>query len=279
MTPPGAEAVGGYVLLREIGHGVHGRVYLARAESPGEDGDAPVALKLLDAPATEQGFQRVVEELRRCAALVSAPLVTIHEVGLEGATVFYAMRHHPLGSLASPSRQLPRQERVAAVARAARAAHALHEAGVVHRGIKPSNILMAAGGAVLAEPTTAHTLAPGQPLTGLGPRGSARDLEFVDPALVRGGEPGRSTDIWALGVTLHIALTGFGLYPALTSADPMVAARMYLRSRPEADAQLAPAQRQVVTAAVDPDPGSRYLTAETLAADIERLATEIGSGS
>ena len=190
---------------------------------------------------------------------------------MDGGTLFYAMRHQALGSLASPTREVPRRERRRGRP-GADAAHELHEAGIVHRAIKPSNIFLDPAGAVLAEPEVFHVVSHGQPLTSISTRAGGFELELVDPALMRGGRAGRASDIWALGVTLHLALTGYGLYPALVSADPMVAVRMYLRSRPEPDADLSDGERGIVMRALQPDPSARYATAEELAQDIERVA-------
>jgi serine/threonine protein kinase len=263
--------IGGYVFAREIGQGVHGRVFLAAPPPRLDVAEHHVAVKVFSAEAAEEGFALMVEELHTYADLASSLLVHLHEAGLDGRTAFCSMAFEPSGSLARPSREVSRGERLAAVGRAARAAHELHEAGVVHRGIRPANILMARQGALLAEPAVAQLLSRGEHLTGLGSRGDARDLEFVDPALMRGATAGRHSDIWALGVTLHIALTGFGLYPALTSTDPMVAARMFLRSRPEPDAQLTVRERAVVGRAIAPESGARYATAAELADDIDGL--------
>ena len=266
------ERAGDYVFLREIGRGPHGRVFLARTPPRVDIPDRQVAVKVLLVPGTDEGFDALSAELGLFADVGSPRLLALHDVAMDGGTLFYAMRHQVLGSLASPTREVPRRERLAAVARAAHAAHELHEAGIVHRAIKPSNIFLDPAGAVLAEPEVSHVVSHGQPLTGISTRAGGFDLELVDPALMRGGRAGRASDIWALGVTLHLALTGYGLYPALVSADPMVAVRMYLRSRPEPDADLSDGERGIVMRALQPDPAARYATAEELAQDIERVA-------
>ena len=103
-------------------------------------------------PGTDEGFDALSAELGLFADVGSPRLLALHDVAMDGGTLFYAMRHQVLGSLASPTREVPRRERLAAVARAADAAHELHEAGIVHRAIKPSNIFLDPAGAVLAEP-------------------------------------------------------------------------------------------------------------------------------
>lgn len=266
------DRIGDYVLLRELGRGVHGRVFLARAPARLGLDVEQVAVKVLAVPGSDTGFGAVAEELTAYADVGSERLLELYEVAMEGDTVYYAMRHEPHGSLAAPVREASRHQRLAAVGEAARAAHELHEAGIVHRAIKPGNVFLGHGGALLSEPAVAHLLSRAHTLTGLGTRGDPRDLEFVDPLLMQGGEAGRASDIWSLGVTLHAVLTGGGLYPALTSADPMVAVRMYLRSQPEPDADLSDGERAVVVRALQPDPADRYETAEALAEDIERVA-------
>jgi serine/threonine-protein kinase len=195
---------------------------------------------------------------------------------MDAGVVFYAMRHEPLGSLAAPARGLTRQEHLLAVARAARGAHAMHEAGLAHRGIGPANILLDRAGGVLAEPAVAHLLAHGHTLCGLGTGARAGRLEFLDPELMRGRPAGRSSDVWALGVTLHLVLTGHGLFPALVSADPFTAVRIYLRSHPEPGEDLTDGERAVVVAALHPDPARRFHTAEDFAVAAEEVARRPG---
>jgi serine/threonine-protein kinase len=148
----------------------------------------------------------------------------------------------------------------------------MHQAGLVHRGIGPTNILLDQGGAVLAEPAVGHLLTQGHTLAGLGQGARAGRLELVDPELMRGRPAGRATDIWSLGVTLHLVLTGHGLFPALVSADPFTAVRIYLRSQPEPGEDLTDGERAVVVRAVHPDPARRFRTAVEFAEAVEDVA-------
>ncbi|MFP5346749.1 MAG: protein kinase domain-containing protein [Actinomycetes bacterium] len=265
------DRIGDYVLLRELGRGEHSRVYLARTPGRLGLGSESLALKVLSFDAAD-GFEKVADDLSLFAGLASPWLLPLYEVGVDGGAVFYAMRHEGMGCLAAPMRELTRRERLSAVARAARGAHEMHEAGLVHRGIGPNNILLDRGGAVLAEPAVGHHLTHGQTLSGLGAGLGGAHLELVDPALMRGRPAGRASDIWSLGVTLHRALTGHGLFPALVSADPFTAVRIYLRSQPELGEDMTDAERRVVVTALHPDPARRYPTAQDLADAVEETA-------
>jgi serine/threonine-protein kinase len=269
------DRVGDYVFLRELGRGEHSHVYLARAPRRLGLAADTVAVKVLSLPGTD-GFDAVVDDLRLFAGLGSPNLVPLYDAGMDADVVFYVMRHEPLGSLSAPVRDLTRRERLLAVARAARGAHELHEAGLVHRGIGPTNILLDKAGGVLAEPAVAHLLAHGHTLSRPGAAGRAGGLELVDPELMRGRPAGRASDIWSLGVTVHLALTGHGLFPALVSADPFTAVRIYMRSHPEPGEDLTESERAVVVGGLHPDPARRYRTAADFAEAVEAVARRPG---
>jgi serine/threonine protein kinase len=265
------DRVGDYVFLRELGRGEHSSVYLARTPSRLGLATDTVAVKVLALTGTD-GFDDLAEELGVFAGLGSPRLVPMYDVGMDTAAVFYAMRHARLGSLAAPARDLTRRERLQAVALAARGAHDLHEAGLVHRGIAPSSILLDQAGAVLGEPAVGHLLSRGHTLSGVGTAARADRLQLLDPELMSGRPAGRASDVWALGVTLHLVLTGHGVFPALVSADPFTAVRIYLRSRPEPGEDLSDGERAVVATALHPDPARRFRTAADFAAAVEDLA-------
>jgi eukaryotic-like serine/threonine-protein kinase len=265
------DRVADYVFLRELGRGEHSEVFLARTPRRLGIASETVAVKVLSGVGTD-GFDAVVEELSLFAEIGSPQLVPMYDVGMDAEVVFYAMRHEPWGPLSAPARELTRREQLAAVARAAHGAHAMHEAGLPHRGIGPGNILLDRGGAVLAEPALGHLLTHGHTMTGFGTGRQAGRWELVDPDLMRGRPAGRASDIWSLGVTLHLLLTGHGLFPALVSADLFAAVRIYLRSQPEPGEDLTEGERAVVVRALHPDPARRYRTAEDFAAAVEDLA-------
>jgi serine/threonine-protein kinase len=267
------DTIADYVFLRELGRGEHSQVFLAR--TPPRLGIAAdtVAVKVLSLTGTD-GFEAVADELALFAALGSPRLIPMYDVGMDAGAVFYAMRHEPLGALSAPARDLTRRERLRAVADAARGAEEMHEAGLVHRGIAPTNVLLDRDGGVLGEPAVGHLLTHGQTLSGLGAR--ADRLELVDPDVMSGRPAGRASDIWSLGVTLHLVLTGHGLFPALVSADPFTAVRIYLRSQPEPGEDLSDGERAVIVTALQPDPARRYRTAGEFAAAVDELARRTG---
>ena len=119
----------------------------------------------------------------------------------------YAMEYFPLGSLAAPARPLTRDDVLRAVEHAARAVHALHEAGLAHGDVKPGNVMLHEDGGKLSDLGLARVFNAGAALTGMAPETS---VEFLDPSLLLGEPPSRATDIWALGATLHRALSGTG---------------------------------------------------------------------
>lgn len=263
------QGIADYRFIRPLGEGSHGTFYLA-APPPRLGLDVEhVAVKVLAGNNDDDAVRRTTRELRAFASAQSPYLVTLFDAGQQDGSFFYSMEYFPLGSLAEPARSLTRSEVLTAVAQAALAAHALHEAGIVHRGIKPENILLVEGGARLSDLGLAQALAPGQTMTGLGPIGS---VEFIEPAILLGQRGSRASDIWALGVTLHRALTGVGVYGDLPAKDALFAVRKVLSSKPELSPDLDPEAAAVVSRALATDPQDRQRDALTFAQECQALA-------
>ena len=180
----------------------------------------------------------------------------------------YAMEYCPLGSLAAPARPLGRGEVLRAMAHASRGLHSLHEAGLTHGDLKPANVLLTEDGGKLSDLGLARYLTPGVTLTGMA---SAASVEYLDPALLQGERPSRSTEVFALGATLNRALTGVGLYGELPDSEPLLAIRRVMSANPQIGPGLSEQEADLVRACLAPV-GERPATALEVAERLEALA-------
>ncbi|GAC1580054.1 MAG: hypothetical protein NVS3B24_14610 [Candidatus Dormibacteria bacterium] len=252
-----------YALVELLGNGAHGSTYLARSDL----GEGRVAVKVLAQQLRAEQFQAVSRLLRLTAGLDGQ--VRFFEAGRrDDGTVFLAMQHHALGSLGSPPRQLSDGEVVRVIADAARAAHQLHEVGLTHGAIRPSNILLGETGACLAEIDLTQAISPGMSLQG---RASASALQYLEPTLLRGGPAARATDIWALGVALHVALTGKPVLSHAPDTHRSAHVRAHLEEAPHVDPGLAPVYSDIVRACLAADRADRPATAAELAHQLDLL--------
>lgn len=228
-----------------------------------------VAIKIQPGLMTPTQVQRATRELRIFAAVRSPFLVELYDAGQEGDRLFYAMEHPSLGTLAVPARVLTADEQLRAVAHAARGAHALHEAGIAHRNITPSRVLLHEEGAKLADLGMAKFIAAGLTLTQTP---AVADIEYLDPAVLQGSTASRASDIWSLGVTLHWVMSGSQpMHPGLPGQQPLAAVRQVLNEPPMIASTVAPAVAAVIGAALSPDPAERPATAAELADRIDEL--------
>jgi len=256
-----------YQVLRVLGEGNNGRFYLARPPARLGLAEELVAVKVFTGSHSEQAYERGVRELRAFAQVASPYLVRVYDAVLEDSFL-YAMEYFPLGSLAAPARPLARAEVLRAVGHAARALHALHEAGLTHGDVKPANVMVTEDGGKLSDLGLARFLAPGVTLTGMA---SAASVEYLDPALLRGERPSRATEVFALGATLHRALTGMGFYGELPDHEPLLAIRRVMSADPRLAEGLDEEEAALVRACVAPL-GERPATALEVAERLEVLA-------
>lgn len=263
------EAIADYVLIRSLGKGNHGQFFLAQTPArlglPAEH----VAVKVLGGNSGEEALRRATRELRAFHKVQSPYLVPLYDAGQEGGRFFYTMPFFERGSLDRPASPLGHEAITRAVADAALAAHALHEAGIVHRGIKPTNILLTDSGALLSDLGLVQALAPGQTVTGLGP---VESVEYLDPTLLTGSRATRATDIWSLAVSWHQALTGTSVYGDLAGNDPLLAIRRVLTSQPTLADGLSTGEANLIRQCLASDHTQRPATALQLAEALQKLA-------
>lgn len=262
-------SIADYALVRRLDRANNGEFFLARTpQRLGIDAEY-VMIKVLDSGTPEETFRRATRELRAFTAVESPHLVALHDAGQDGHRLFYSMEYLPLGSLARPQIELSPLRIIRAVTGAARAAHALHEHGIAHRDIQPVNVLLTDTGGKLGDLGLAQVFTPDATVTGFGNIGA---VEYMDPTVVHGAAASRSSDVWALGTTLHRALVGVGVFGALPPDEPLVAIRKVLSSEPEISNELDADVRAVIETCLQSDPADRYSTAEEVAIDLDRCS-------
>lgn len=257
-----------YALVRSLGQGNHGEFFLAvPPDRLGLDTEH-VALKVMGQNASDDAFRRVANELKLFASVSSPHLVRLFDAGHQGGLLYYAMEYFPDGSLGVPSTPIEREHIVRAVADAARAAHALHEVGVAHRDIKPTNIMVHDNGGKLSDLGLAQILSPGQTTTGIGPVGA---IQYMEPEVIRGEKAVRASDVWALGVTLHTTLAGRSVYGEIPDQNLVAALRHVLDTPPTISDDLDDEEAALVRECLAAERSERPPTALAVAERLEAL--------
>lgn len=256
-----AALAGRYSLERELGRGGMGIVYLARDVRL----DRPVALKLLppDRARFAETRERFLVEARMAAGLSHPNIVAIHAVEEIAGFVFFAMQYvagETLGDRIRREQRLPPWEAARLLRDVAWALAYAHAQGVVHRDIKPDNILLDRDGrALVADFGIARLTVDG------GTTRIQGTPEYLSPEQASGEACDARSDLYSLGAVAFHALTGrppFGggtgaqLHQHLTQAAPSL-----VDLAPELPARLAAA----VDRALQKDPARRWPSAETMA--------------
>jgi hypothetical protein len=270
---------GGYRIERRLGRGGMGILYLA--VEPGLD--RRVALKLIapEAAADPVFARRFTEESRIAASIEHPNVVPIYAAGEESGIPFIAMRYVAGSDLA---RRLAREGRlrpeaaVGLIAQIGNGLDAIHAAGLVHRDVKPANVLLSVGeGADHAYITDFGVARNVSTQSGLTQTGRfVGTLDYVAPEQISGGAADARVDVYALGCLLFKLLTGQVPYPREGDAARLYA---HLNDPPPAPSLYVPeismALDDVVVRAMSKQPDDRYPSA----GDLGRAATAALSGA
>jgi tetratricopeptide (TPR) repeat protein len=273
-APGAGQMIGPYRIVREIGHGGMGAVYEAyRAD---DDYRKRVAIKTL---AVGRGhaslLQRFRQERRILARLDHRHIAALLDGGVtpEGFP-FYAMEYVEGEAIDAycRARALPLRDRVHLLRQVCGAVHYAHRNLVVHRDLKPGNILVTTDGTVklldvgIAKLLAAEDDTTGEDMTDAG--GAPFTPAYASPEQVRGEPVTTATDLHALGVVLYLVLAGRHPYrDGDTSAGEL--RRRVLEQAPPPTG-LGPELDAIVRMALHKDPGRRYGSAEQLAEDLGR---------
>jgi serine/threonine-protein kinase len=207
-----------YRVLRTLGKGDLGTVYLAEQVDNGQR----VALKILRGQHTrdEEFVRRFRTEAQQAASLNHPRLVTIHEFGqLEDGGLFIATEYAGGKILRDLLQEglLPVEQAVALGLHLAEALQAAHQAGIIHRAVKPENLRVRGSDDLkLLDLGLARPGGADMP-TRLAPMGMSASLpEYIAPEQIQGGQVTAQTDIYAWGIVLYEMLTGATPFSAPT---------------------------------------------------------------
>src|SRR5919112_4809114 len=262
-----------YDVVRPLGSGGMGEVYLARDRVLGRD----VALKVLrkQYAGDDEFAERFKREAMSAASLSHSNIIQVYDRGEteEGAS-YIAMEYVPGGTLKERiSREglLEAADAAGLGAQVAQALAAAHDRGMVHRDIKPQNVLLAArGGAKVADFGIARA---GSSAT-ISRTGSVMGTAgYMSPEQALGEPATPKSDLYSLGVVLYEALTGELPY----TADNPIAVSMKHVNEPvhpprEIDPTIPEGMNALVTRLMAKNPEDRYASADELADDLWRIS-------
>jgi serine/threonine-protein kinase len=271
-----------YTLERELGGGGMSRVFVARENALGRDVVVKVLAPELSAAVSAERFTR---EIATAARLQQANIVPVLAAGMSAGVPYYTMPYvsgESLRALLARGTTLSLHDRLNVLRDVARALAYAHGEGVVHRDIKPDNILLSAGTAVVTDFGIAKAISAAR--THDGPPASTNDgtltqagssigtPAYMAPEQAVGEAVDHRADIYAWGVVAYELLSGAHPFSGKTGASQLIAA--HLAETPPSLATRSPEVPREVAALVmqclAKSPGERPAGAHAL---LERLAT------
>ncbi len=259
---------GRYRLVSRIAVGGMGEVWLAHDEALARD----VAVKVLRSEfAGDAGFlERFRTEARNSARLSHPNIAALFDYGEQDGSAYLVMElvvGEPMSDLLDRQPVLPTTRLLPILAQTARALHAAHVAGVVHRDVKPGNILLATSGRVKITDFGISMAANQIPMTASGMvMGTA---QYLSPEQAVGRAATGSSDVYSLGIVAYESLVGHRPFTGPTAVDIAIA---HVNTPvpplpPHVDRQLA----ELVMRMLDKDPERRPRSAASLARTMDEM--------
>ncbi len=268
-----ALVLGSYLILEKLGHGGMGQVYKARHRTMKRE----VALKVISAAVVkdETSLRRFQREVEAAAQLNHPNIVTAHDAGEHKGTHFLVMelvRGADLASIVKKSGPMRAAQAVRCVLQAARGLAYAHSNGIVHRDIKPGNLLMDESGTIkildmglarFEEASEDHASVAG--LTGTGMLMGTIDYMSPEQAMDSKTADARS-DIYSLGCTLYYLISGQAVYVEDTVMKRIMAHQTaVIPQLPILDSRL----QAIFERMIAKKPEQRYQSTEELANDLQ----------
>jgi len=266
-------AVGKYRLEAAIARGGMGTIYRACETESGR----VVAVKVLrrELAANRSFLLRFRREVRALQQVEHPNVVRVLDIGGQGETQFYVMEHFER-SLRDLLRDGPLDtlQAIRLAAQAARGLQAVHDAGVVHRDVKPSNILIGEDGVARIGDFGVARIATATRMTHTG--AILGTPAYMAPEQAENPEVGARADIYSLGVVLYEMLVGKPPFEGNTALDILQKHRLNLPEPPKSlNPRLPGALSRLVLAMLAKDPTKRPASMKVVADALEHLASNL----
>jgi eukaryotic-like serine/threonine-protein kinase len=274
--------LGRYEIRYLIGTGGMGEVYLAQDKQL----DRTVALKILplDLARDQLRMRRFIQEAKTASALSHPNIITIYEIGEVEDTHFIATEFVEGVTLRQRigSEKLSFDKALEIAAQIASALSSAHEAGIIHRDIKPDNVMIRRDGYVkvldfglakLTGKSSERMLSKPEALTLVNtePGLIVGTVSYMSPEQARGLPVDARSDIWSLGVVLYQMLTGHEPFEGETATDQIVSILERMPPPVSYHAEGVPAEvEKIVVRALAKDKDDRYQTIEEMLDDLRR---------
>ncbi|GIF01304.1 serine/threonine-protein kinase [Paractinoplanes rishiriensis] len=267
---PGVLLAGRYRLDARIASGGMGDVWLATDTVLARQ----VAVKTLrpDRAVDSQFQTRFEHEAHAMAALHHPGVVDVYDFGREPGNGAYLVMAYVDGQ--SLDRRIAERGRLtladtmAVVAQTARALQAVHDAGILHRDVKPANMIIRSDGTVVLVDFGVARSSRSAALTGAGEVIGTAD--YIAPEQVSKRTLGPGVDVYALGAVAYHCLSG---HPPFLGDNPLIVAMQHRNDDPPPlPEDIPPAARSLVTTALAKDPAARFRSAAAMAAAADRAA-------
>ncbi len=271
------KTIGRYRVVAKVGHGGMGDVYKAYQESL----ERTVAIKILPAAlGRDETFRaRFEREARSVAQLQHPNILNIYDYGEQDGLTYLVMEYARGGTLKDRiTEPLPLEEVARIVGQVGAALAYAHKRGVIHRDVKPSNVLLTEDGRpLLADFGLAKMMEGSTELTASGM--SVGTPEYMSPEQGQGMPVDHRADLYSLGVVLYEMVTGHKPYTADT---PMAVIIKHMTETLPSPRLLRPdlpaAIERVIVRALAKAPGDRYASAEEMVAALDRALRRAKAG-
>lgn len=266
------DTIGKYRLVRRLGAGGMGEVWLATARGHGGFVKTVVLKTLLPEVARDPLFiDMLANEARICAKLSHPNLIEVFDFSEHGGVYLLAMEHvsgHPLHHIMRAARgrnwTLPSWFTMRIAWECCRALQFAHEHGVIHCDLSPSNVMVTFTGVTkVLDFGVAHAMAR-------GPRSDRLKGKFayIAPERIKSLATDCRTDIYSLGVMLYLIVTGQLPFTASTDAELL---RKIVHTQPQRPSELAPVDSRIerlILRAMQADPARRYQNMDEVLAEL-----------